>query len=392
MKRGAPKTLNLADVDGLNPVEQAACQLRQWIEAGDLPPGKKLPSERELARRLGLSRAAVRVALLDLESAGLARCAPRSGRIVTARPAASPGHVLQGTVVVLAPPGMTASIRNEGQPGWSTHLYRGVIETLFQRGAGVLLLSSQDLAARLEQLRGTPPRGIIVIDEPLGLSSREKILAGFHVGEVPVTAYGDLHAWPGCDVVTSDHEAGSYALTRWVLAQGCRHPLPCRAQIAPEPDWLERRDAGYRRAMQEAGLEPLPPLEWPRLPLLPDPQAHLHMMARLAAGCLADHLKTIPRPDALLVVSDGEITTIAAGCRVLSLDPDHDLLVAGYDNYWRDCAERQWEPTRVRVTVDKDNARIGQALAELMLDRLAGKLPHQPQQRVVAPRLVVEAD
>ncbi len=45
--------------------------LRQWIDAGDLRPGDKLPTEQELTRATGVSRAVVREAIARLKSDGI---------------------------------------------------------------------------------------------------------------------------------------------------------------------------------------------------------------------------------------------------------------------------------------------------------------------------------
>ncbi|MBV9489116.1 MAG: FadR family transcriptional regulator, partial [Verrucomicrobia bacterium] len=49
---------------------QIADQIRSLIKAGEFPPGSRLPAERELARRLGVSRPSVREALIALEVEG----------------------------------------------------------------------------------------------------------------------------------------------------------------------------------------------------------------------------------------------------------------------------------------------------------------------------------
>ena len=53
--------------------EQVADQLRSLIVAGDLPQGGRLPTETELARELGVSRATVRESLRLLAAQGLVR-------------------------------------------------------------------------------------------------------------------------------------------------------------------------------------------------------------------------------------------------------------------------------------------------------------------------------
>jgi GntR family transcriptional repressor for pyruvate dehydrogenase complex len=49
---------------------QIADQLSQLITSGEFAPGQRLPSERELARQLGVSRPSVREALISLEIEG----------------------------------------------------------------------------------------------------------------------------------------------------------------------------------------------------------------------------------------------------------------------------------------------------------------------------------
>ncbi len=59
--------------------EQVADQLRELITSGVLAPGERLPSESELARELGVSRATVREALRALAAQNLLRTAKGAG-------------------------------------------------------------------------------------------------------------------------------------------------------------------------------------------------------------------------------------------------------------------------------------------------------------------------
>jgi DNA-binding FadR family transcriptional regulator len=69
---------------------QIADQLRQLIDAGEYPVGGRLPSERELAEALGVSRPSVREALIALEVEGRVRISVGSGIYVTDRPKVLP--------------------------------------------------------------------------------------------------------------------------------------------------------------------------------------------------------------------------------------------------------------------------------------------------------------
>ena len=61
-----------------------AAQLEAEVLAGELEPGTKLPSERELAQRLGVSRPLVREALRSLVERGLVEVSPGRGAFVRA--------------------------------------------------------------------------------------------------------------------------------------------------------------------------------------------------------------------------------------------------------------------------------------------------------------------
>ena len=64
-------TLSLRPVESRRAFEQILDQLEEAILAGELSVGDKLPPERELAARLGVSRTSVREALRVLEALGL---------------------------------------------------------------------------------------------------------------------------------------------------------------------------------------------------------------------------------------------------------------------------------------------------------------------------------
>jgi DNA-binding transcriptional regulator YhcF (GntR family) len=62
---------------------QIADQIRSMITVGEFPPGSRLPAERELAKRFGVSRPSMREALIALEVEGYVDVRPGSGILVT---------------------------------------------------------------------------------------------------------------------------------------------------------------------------------------------------------------------------------------------------------------------------------------------------------------------
>jgi DNA-binding GntR family transcriptional regulator len=71
----------LEPVESVDLAEQVYSRLRSAIRSGTLPPGERLV-ERDLAARLGVSRAPIREALQRLEDEGLIAPAGRRGKIV----------------------------------------------------------------------------------------------------------------------------------------------------------------------------------------------------------------------------------------------------------------------------------------------------------------------
>jgi DNA-binding FadR family transcriptional regulator len=62
--------LPLAVIEQRRQHRQIADLLRQLIDGGEYPVGSRLPTERELAEKLGVSRPTVREALIALEVEG----------------------------------------------------------------------------------------------------------------------------------------------------------------------------------------------------------------------------------------------------------------------------------------------------------------------------------
>ncbi len=68
---------NVQSRDGLNRIDRTSIkdlaleQLQRYIMSGTVRPGQRLPSERDLAERLGVGRSSVREALKVLEAVGL---------------------------------------------------------------------------------------------------------------------------------------------------------------------------------------------------------------------------------------------------------------------------------------------------------------------------------
>ena len=74
---------NLSKIEIQNPVDLIISQIRDLIKGGQIKPGEKLPPERKLAERFGVSRSHVRVAISKLAFYGIVKVLPQSGTVIS---------------------------------------------------------------------------------------------------------------------------------------------------------------------------------------------------------------------------------------------------------------------------------------------------------------------
>ena len=80
---------------GVRPSAQAYRSVLASVERGHYPPGARLPSERLLAERLGVSRATLRSALTRLAEEGVLEASAHRGWFAASRPLVEPPSTLQ---------------------------------------------------------------------------------------------------------------------------------------------------------------------------------------------------------------------------------------------------------------------------------------------------------
>lgn len=73
---------NFREIQMESPVDMIIRQIRELISSGQLNAGDKLPSERQLAEKLGVGRTYVRDAIKKLEFYGILKTLPQSGTVV----------------------------------------------------------------------------------------------------------------------------------------------------------------------------------------------------------------------------------------------------------------------------------------------------------------------
>jgi DNA-binding LacI/PurR family transcriptional regulator len=141
--------------------------------------------------------------------------------------------------------------------------------------------------------------------------------------------------------------------------------------------------------MREAGLEPLPAVEFHRSGAGPEdepPAVRFERQVRETAGRLVEYLVGENRADAVMCATDAVTFEVAAALRLVGLRPHEDIDLAGFDGYWRSSPLRAFEPLGPSVTAEVDFVAQGRAMVERLLDRASeGEAPAGDASTVPAP-------
>ena len=376
------------------PRARVVSTVRQWIEQGMVTGGERLPSIQRLSQKLDVSRPTVRAALRELERDGIIRAGEKNARIIVAVPVRhSRPSMMSQTICIFSD--TSAQVPGyQRQSGWWSHTVASAAAAVAEQGRHILVvqpnrLNDQQLREFLEE----KPLGIIMIRAMAVTQAGQAMIKAIREAGVPLVIYGNHPRLAECDTIASDHEAGAYLLTRWLIDQGRRRIVRYHTFDRVDnqmPDWLHCRDAGHERAMREAGLEILPAIIGPFANgKYPSTRETFETNVRICASYLIGAMSGVAPADAIMSTSDGPADDVTAACRFFGRVPGKDVLVTGYDNYWRDLPTRAWEPVPPAATIDKKNLQLGQALVRMLIDRLEGAASPSPEHRLVSPELVM---
>ncbi len=379
-------TGNLSLKDSESSRDMVVRTLVQWIGDGVLPGNTMVPPERELCRRLGVSQRTVQRAFEILESEKIVlRKGPRT-RIVAGRSKANEGaRSLLNTVLVFS---NTLAPDPRHGAGWSDAILKGILEGLALADLHALVFNSKHVDREIGRLLEQKPFGILLGELPAdgaGCNPLDRLLKS----GAPAVAYGNDEKFGGVDRVASDHESGAFELTRSLIARGRKRIMMLGSTNCKKLYWFCGRTAGYEKAVSEAGIRPMPPLVEEPLLLNPDSaRENWAVSSHCHAGYLAEYFSTHGKPDAIMTLSDGNVPGVASACRILGLEPGRDIDIVGYDNYWNESPDREFDPYLPPFTVDKLNVEMGREMVRMLSRRKNGELPPEPQLRLMKPEVI----
>jgi len=191
---------------------------------------------------------------------------------------------------------------------------------------------------------------------------------------LPVAVFGDTMQEPwsreGLDVVWLDDITGSYEMTRYLQSLGhTRIWFVGNTRLA----WFQRRQQGYSRAMQEAGLAP-------RVESLDSDDEH--EMGLLATKLIYSRGEPV---DAVIAGNDAICQGIYDALRDGGVEVPGGVSVAGFNDTIEAAALRP-----PLSTVRAFPERVGRQLAELVLRRIAD--PSRPCQEITVPTQLVRRE
>ena len=251
------------------PRARALRGLRRAIESGTFEGGEPLPSERQLAEQLEVSRNTLRSALAMLEDEGLIASNGGRLRLVTAKtepvtagsPEKTTENWLAQAVGVVSYD--TAELPAARETGWAMQITRGVFGAIAERQLhGVNLHPASLSPAKLEAVAAEPFQGFVLTEISVRQHQGTRIAEQLRQKGARVAVYGDDASLHSFDRVTSDHQAGAALIVEHLAAQGCRQI----AMMWHEPTqdyWFAPRRAGYERAMKAHDLEARPTIPLP---------------------------------------------------------------------------------------------------------------------------------
>ena len=377
-----------------SPLESPRVRVLNWLkrslETGEIQRGSELPSARAIAKLLGIAPNTAVTALSEAEEQGLVVCRAGTNRRYAGEVRKVGGDSLASSAVfVLA--GQMSFTDIATAPSWSdSFLALDVVRSLSLRGRSVALYTPQSLpSGGLDAIFEARPGGMVVTNSVSGDPLAMEALRRCREAGIPAVAYGNAPELRAFDRAYSDHRAGSRDLTRWLIAHGRKRIVPF-FPFAPTRFWEHERLEGYAEAMRESGLEPLssrtfcmPGIQAPSL------SEYFRINTAMALSALIALRRDGREPEAILCPSDDWAKPVIAAVQEFGLDPYRDIIVAGYDNMARGSGFDEFESLRPAVTVDKHNERSAEDLAALVLARMDGTLPPEPQARIHDHELVV---
>ena len=349
--------------------EQIASRVATGIEAGELSPGERLPSERELVRLFQVSKDTVRKALGALVGRGLVIKSPSRGTFVASADLLARKREHGRVHVFLVMDETVAWV--ELIPGLSRELHHQGLDLLLKDVCG---WSASDLRRVVEASIAETPAGVILYpyfhDELAGFY---RSLAKADVPVVMVDAGMDL----GLDAVVADELEGISLGIRHLYAQGHRR-IGYVPHVGRACEHGRRRVEAFREVSKTLGLKGADGRICPF--------KNAGDASRCPAGVqkqIVRFLKSAPEVTGVVCYNDWVAMHVWSAAEAVGRCVPGDLSIVGFDN---DSMAENW--ARPLTTIDPEMIRMG-ATAARRLIAVADRPADAPAEVVCVPAKLV---
>jgi GntR family transcriptional regulator, arabinose operon transcriptional repressor len=287
--------------------------LKEKILAGEWSYGAMLPSEIELCEIYRISRGTIRLALAELENEKLVSRQRGRGTFITySRLKRQPREFNNHTISFIVPyvrDSFVASILLGLEREARLSRY-AVVFSHFENDP-----EKQELA--LKTAIGQHVSGIVLY--PVNSDTLSPTLVELHEKQFPLVLVDRYLRNLDLDYVTSDNFSGGLIATQHLLSLG--------HQGVGFLSWTEgatsiiHRQAGYRQALLEAGIELEPGMEW-----------EVKGYPEVDQNTLERHLTQSNRPTAIFAANDQLAIAVMQAARAVRLAIPSELALVGFDN------------------------------------------------------------
>lgn len=346
------RELQIDRASGAPVYRQVEARLLEWIESGELNPGDRLPSLRDLSDSLGITHVTARQAIKGLVNRGVVVARQGQGTFVAQR------ETTNLDIGLILP-----NLSMAGSAGIS----RGACEVSLEHDCHVTVLDSHDnpeLEVRnLRRVRDNGCAGAIVFSQMSTSSIREMIqmmLSGYPI--VLVDRY--LSDMP-CFAVHSDNVQGGILATEHLIARGCK-------RIALVTDLLTSgtrgRYEGYREALGRNGI-----------PFVRELLCDLKLGQDNIREVVRELIESATPPDAIFFGNDLRALTGMQAIKAAGLRIPEDIAVVGFDDL---PVSPLSDPPL--TTIRQDVVMMGRVAAEMLWTQLGKPVAQRPEPEVRA--------
>ncbi len=334
---------------------QLANVLRQHFIESKLSIGARIPTEFELSRTFGVSRGTVRQALGLLQKEGLIDRVPGLGTFLSAQetsPAPSPSQRRIGLVIPYA------------QDQLSLNILIGAESVAKRRGYQLVFNHTNE---NLEQEREDVTRmrrdqvaGVILF--PISNQEEDEMVWQLHEDRFPFVLVDRYFPGLNCCYVVSDNTGGAYRATEHLIILGYSQiAFLYHANADFRTTSVRDRYLGYRKALEEYNIE----FDERWAVQINDQE----FIAR-ADGKQDPYYDFLTRPDrprAVFAVNDNTAIDLLTSATRLGISVPGDLAIVGFDNL------RMASQVPIPLTtINVHRTQIGEAAANLLIDRIEG--------------------